>query len=293
MPYHYDPQIAAQKKHLADIFRETIQVINAEEYRSANGTTVIVNDAEALLYSRFHVHEFNVNDIPAREEPTIVEVVNEDSIYAGKHLLEDGYNPIVLNFANQTRAGGGVVSGCRAQEEDLCRRSTLFRSLVQFTPVAARYGVKMSGYQYPMNEQFGGIYSPWVKVFRDGAHSDYAFLDNPFHLAFVSVAAINRPRLEGNRIARSLVPVVKNKIRTILRIGLKYGHDAIVLGAFGCGAFKNPPQHMAELFKETLAEDEFRNKYRKVVFAILENHHNQESHNPNGNLEPFRQVFAK
>ncbi len=293
MPYHYDPQIAAQKRHLADVFRETIQVIKEGKYISAKGVEVIVRDTEPLLYSRFYVHEFNVNDIPAHDEPTIVEVVNDDSIYAGQRLKDEGYNPIVLNFANQSHAGGGVESGCRAQEEDLCRRSTLFRSLIQFTPVAARYGVKRSRYQYPMGDEFGGIYSPWVKVFRDGASGDYAFLDNYFHLAFVSVAAINRPRLEGNRIARSLVPIVKNKIRTILRIGLKYGHNAIVLGAFGCGAFKNPPQHMAELFKEVLAEDEFRNKYNKVVFAILENHHNHEGHNPNGNLEPFKQVFAK
>ncbi len=290
---NYNPLIADRKRYLAGVFRETIQVIKEGEYRSPKGETVMVRDAEMLCLSRFHVHEFNVNNVPSREEPTIVEVVNDDSIYAGKRLLDEGYNPIVLNFANQYHAGGGVESGCRAQEEDLCRRSTLFRSLVQFTPVASRFGVKRSRYQYPMGDEFGGIYSPYVKVFRDGANGDYAFLDNYFHLAFVSVAAIRNPRLEGGRIAHDLVPIVKNKIRTILRIGLKNGHDAIVLGAFGCGAFKNPPQHMAELFKEVLSEDEFRDKYRKVVFAILENHHSQEAHNPHGNLEPFRQVFAK
>ena len=75
-----------------------------------------------------------------------------------------------------------------------------------------------------------------------------------------------------------------------LRIGLKQSHDSLVLGAWGCGAFCNPPEHMAVLFKETLEEPEFKDKYREVVFSIIDDHNARRPHNPEGNLLPFVRV---
>jgi uncharacterized protein (TIGR02452 family) len=34
------------------------------------------------------------------------------------------------------------------------------------------------------------------------------------------------------------------------QVAWAHGHDAVVLGAFGCGAFRNPAGHMARLFRE-------------------------------------------
>ena len=62
-----------------------------------------------------------------------------------------------------------------------------------------------------------------------------------------------------------------NKIRTIFRIALVNGHDSLVLGAFGCGAFRLPPEAVAEQFSRVLAEPEFECRFRAVVFAILSN----------------------
>lgn len=55
-------------------------------------------------------------------------------------------------------------------------------------------------------------------------------------------------------IANHHVEPIKNKIRTIFRIGLIHGHDSLVLGALGCGAFRNPPRHVARLFHEVMDE---------------------------------------
>jgi len=67
--------------------------------------------------------------------------------------------------------------------------------------------------------------------------------------------------------------------------------DCLVLGAFGCGAFANPPNHMAELFKEVLLEKEFIKKFKFIVFSIFEDHNSNKRHNPNGNVLPFLEVF--
>jgi uncharacterized protein (TIGR02452 family) len=64
-----------------------------------------------------------------------------------------------------------------------------------------------------------------------------------------------------------------------------------VLSAFGCGAFANPPNHIARLFKEVFLEDEFLGVFKYIVFAIYEDHNSSKAHNPYGNVLPFLEVF--
>jgi uncharacterized protein (TIGR02452 family) len=80
-------------------------------------------------------------------------------------------------------------------------------------------------------------------------------------------------------------------MRTILRIGLQHNHDSLVLGALGCGAFRNPPRDIAELFRIVINEPEFKNKFKLIVFAIIDDHNSRKSHNRDGNILPFKEVF--
>jgi uncharacterized protein (TIGR02452 family) len=185
------------------------------------------------------------------------------------------------------------VTGAGAQEENLFRRSNLFQSLYQFAPFAGEYGLRKSNYQYPLDRNFGGIYTPDAIVFRGTEQDGYPLLDTPYRMSFIAVAGINRPTLESpERISSDLVEPVKNKIRTIFRIGLLHGHDSLVLGALGCGAFRNPPSHIARLFHEVMEEPEFKNKYRLLLFAILDDHNARLKHNPDGNFLPFVREFS-
>ena len=144
-----------------------------------------------------------------------------------------------------------------------------------------------------MDRNFGGIYSPNVSIFRECEANGYKLMSQPREVSFISVAGINSPELDNNgMIIPPLVNVTKNKIRTILRIGLKHGHDSLVLGALGCGAFCNPPRHIAKLFHEVIDEPEFKNKYKYIVFAILEDHNSHKAHNKEGNFIPFKEEFA-
>ena len=80
---------------------------------------------------------------------------------------------------------------------------------------------------------------------------------------------------------------MRNKVRTIYRLALANGHDSLVAGAFGCGAFRLPCDKVAELFNEILGEPEFKNKFRKVTFAIL------DKDGVKGRFAPFYHVFNK
>ena len=81
-----------------------------------------------------------------------------------------------------------------------------------------------------------------------------------------------------------------NKIRTIFRIALVNGHDSIVLGAFGCGAFRLPPEAVAEQFARALGEPEFAGRFRIVIFAILEVGGNSDVRK--GKFAPFYYLFG-
>lgn len=275
-------------------FRNTIDIVNKGRYVTEDGTYYsFPDDSDMMCKTVFYEREICLPEAVQGCEQTIVEVQNIDCLYAGAQLKERGYNPAVLNMASRRNPGGGVVTGAGAQEETLFRRTNLFRSLYQFAPFAGMYGIKTSHYQYPLDRNFGGVYTPEAIYFRESEQKGYALLDNPVSLSFITVAGMNRPDLTAEgMIADHHVEPIKNKIRTIFRIGLAHGHDSLVLGALGCGAFRNPPRHVARLFHEVMDELEFKNKYRRIVFAILDDHNAHQSHNPEGNYKPFADEFA-
>lgn len=142
-----------------------------------------------------------------------------------------------------------------------------------------------------MDRNFGGAYSPQVTVFRGEEQQGYPLLEKPYQVGVISVAAMNRPELDAQgMIAAHLIEGVKNKIRTILNIGIAHGHDSLVLGAFGCGAFRNPPAHIAKLFHEVIGQ-EYPGQFAKICFAILEDHNSKRQDNPEGNYLPFYNEF--
>ena len=109
----------------------------------------------------------------------------------------------------------------------------------------------------------------------------------------ISVAGMDRPELkDSEHVADYLVEPIKDKMRTILRIASLHGHDCLVLGALGCGAFRNPPAHIARMFHEVFDEPEFKGRFSEVYFAILEDHNSHKAHNPKGNFKPFLDEFA-
>ena len=274
-------------------FLNTIQIVNSGFYITEEGLMVKLPDSRRMTErTRFYEKEFSVDNVPSLSQATLIEVTEKDCLKETVRLLNEGYYPAVLNMASRKNPGGGVLHGSRAQEESIFRRTNIFRSLYQFIPYAGYFGVVKSDQEYPLDQNFGGIYSPDVVLFRDSERYGCKLLKNPIHISVISVAAMNRPKIDATgKICGELVEGVKNKIRTIFRIALGNRHDSLILGAWGCGAYCNPPKHIASLFHEILNEKEFRNKFRKIVFAIIEDNNSHKAHNPDGNLLPFRTEF--
>ncbi len=144
-------------------------------------------------------------------------------------------------------------------------------------------------FHYPLDRNFGGVFSRNITIFRDTEANGYVLLDTPWHANFIAVAACNLKYHErGEHIPEYVVETTLNKIRTILRIAYTHQQTRLVLGAFGCGAFGNPPQHMAELFAQCLHEPEFNGRFKEIYFAILPDHNDRK-----GNYRAFKSVFKE
>jgi uncharacterized protein (TIGR02452 family) len=191
--------------------------------------------------------------VERKYDGTDVTVEDIDSIEAGRELINMGLNPLVLNFADDKFAGGAVEVGSGAQEESLFRRTNLCLTLLQdFYPI----------------RQNEAVYTPMATVFRDVEGNKNRVLEEAYPLAFVAVPGIHNPRLTAEgRLGDVDEEVLRHKVRLIFQVGAKGGHDSLVLGALGCGAWRNPPEHVAEIFKEVLIK--YRGMFKKIVFACL------------------------
>ena len=273
-----------------EIFEGTIKYVQQNGYNTEQEYVSIDNNCIVSEY-------FNKPDKLSQTSRcnTKFSVINADCLETAEILLNSGFNPCVLNLASRQNPGGGVLKGSGAQEENLFRRTNLFISLYQYASYANEYGIKKSEFSYPLDRNTGGIYTENATVFRSSEKNGYCLLNKPFKMSFVTVAALSHPGLTKKNnlyyLIDELIEPTKEKIRTILRITGKYNHDSLVLGAFGCGAFANPPNHIAKLFKEVFFENEFLGVFKYIVFSIFEDRNSGLEHNPYGNVLPFFEVF--
>jgi uncharacterized protein (TIGR02452 family) len=194
----------------------------------------------------------------ARPQPgvTRVQVANETTLVAARRLQAAGQRVLALNFANGVQPGGGFLNGARAQEEGLCRSSALHATL---------HGDPMyqAHRQRPLADSSDwAILSPRVPVFRadDGTPEE-----TPWELCFLTCAAPYAPHLGQPRAG----DLLRQRIHRVLAIAAAYGYPALVLGAWGCGAFGNNPARTARDFHAALAGD-FAGAFAEVVFAIAD-----------------------
>lgn len=250
---------------LSLIFKETEDIISMGGYKDSFGEWHEVGEPEGqtFYYSLKPTKKGLEFDSPPK-----IYVEEIDTFQKAKEL---GPDCVILNMASSFKPGGGVIKGARAQEEDLCRRSNLYPSLLHFKD------------KYPI-PRFGGIYTKGIQVFR--SVGQYNLLHEPFFCSCISFPGIKLedPTNIGNE--EKFMITLRGKIRGILRIAVIKKHGKLVLGALGCGAYKNPPELVAKAFKEVLEEKEFEGRFEEICFAIL-----PDRRGGNKNKKEFQKVF--
>ena len=189
-------------------------------------------------------------------------VVNQSTVQAIVELAREGYSPAVLNFASAKNPGGGFLGGAMAQEEALAASSGLYSTLLlheTYYSVNRSCGTMMYTHH--------AIYSPDVVFFRDGR---FDLLERPVTASVLTLPAVNMGQvlLKGEDADRAK-QVMKDRMRLCLVIFAKQKDTHLILGAYGCGVFRNDPEEVAGWWKELLEVEGYGRFFREIVFAVM------------------------
>lgn len=252
------------KQRLAQVAKETLTILHSGGYRAPSGAKVSIESAlSAARAGTFQLMPQEKSPAPQNEArfDTRVELRSEDVLTGAQRLTlgRKTEDVAILSFGSAKRPGGGFLSGAIAQEETLARATGLYLCLNgqemyhhHRRSSDARYTDRL-------------IYCPKVPVFRDASG---ALLERPFLASFVTAPAVNAGAMrKAARAGNELI--MRRRIERVLGVMLAQGHRAIVLGAWGCGVFKNDPRMIARLFQEAL-QGGFRGRFEEVLFSVYD-----------------------
>jgi uncharacterized protein (TIGR02452 family) len=252
-------------RRLRGIASANAQIVADGEYTTDDGGVVVVGPAleSAISGTVSHPPDGPV-EVPAARHRTAFEVTGEGSLVAARRLHLSGAGRIaVLNFASARNPGGGYLGGAKAQEEDLCRHALLYPCLLQAPDYYAAHRASPD-----LLYSHRVIWSPDVPVHRC---DDGRLLAEPYPVSFLTSPAPNA----GEALRRD--PGVRSRIRRVLHeraervlaVAAHHGARRLVLGAWGCGVFRNDPGEVAEAFHiHLVGGGAFASAFEGVTFAV-------------------------
>ena len=275
------PSYIERKKYLVSVFEDTlIQIERNPELQ---------NTIKHSICNQIFIPSSDELDIPS---PRFVKdakiIISQNRTFeAAANYREQ--KTAVLNFASATSPGGGVRFGALAQEESLCRVSTLYPCLKDKTMWEKFYSPHHTAQDPLHNDDI--IYTPNVVVIKD---DNFNMLKLPFLVDIITCAAPNlRPNpSNGNDcntrnavdISReNLLLLHERRAKKIFSVAAQKKVEVLVLGAFGCGAFCNDPNVVATAYYNVMPS--FLNSFKTIEFAVYCSSNNLQ------NYLAFREVF--
>ncbi len=222
--------------------------------------------AQAIKTNKIYKEGFT-SKLPKRNESAKITVEAKTTFDSARQYIDCG-KICVLNFANPENPGGGVRFGAMAQEECLCRSSNLYPCINDSNVFNEYYLYHRN--QSPKDHFYTDrlIYTRDITVFKD---------DNPvpqllpkqewFTTDIITCAAPYSAERKYTNLS-VLFSIFEKRIKNIFEAARENGVEVLVLGAFGCGAFKNPPDLTAAAFAKVIREQNYLSDFKRIVFAI-------------------------
>jgi uncharacterized protein (TIGR02452 family) len=270
------------------IAQETVAIVERGSYQSPGGRTV---DIAPLVERCWAGTEFFPperlkqirNEVLAqspRTTETAIDVQNETTLQGIARVLSENSGPVAaLNFASARNPGGGFLGGSQAQEESLARSSALYSSLLQAPDYYERHRrMKSCLYTDAM------VLSPECPIIRD---DDGELFEQPLTATFITSPAPNAGAIAKNDPEEfdQIPETFRQRSEYVLALAANHGAPTLVLGAWGCGVFRNDPELVAGTFASHL-RGLWAGRFRRVVFSVLDTSAAQEV------IEAFRRALG-
>lgn len=265
----------SRKEELIKVAKETVQMIRTGKYEVRGVEVNITDILQTSIKEAYFIGRERVLKISAEYKTKgIIKVQNMSTLGAFEEYEGSGKVGI-LNFASAKNPCGGFLNGVFTQEESLAYCTDMYNTLNKF---------KNEYYEANRKNMYGGLYTDRMIV----SPKSVVFRGNDLKTrisgtaCIVTCPAVNRGVALQSKIKDSIIEkTMENRIRKILIAMENEGCKTIILGAYGCGVFKNKATVVARIFKKLLIEEQFANCFERIVFAI-----------PGGeNLRAFEEVF--
>ncbi|MFJ8588331.1 TIGR02452 family protein [Streptomyces sp. NPDC093595] len=253
---------------LREIAKRTEEIVAQGGYAAPAGRRVTIGPAVAAALAGTRMYGPGpVPATPGTGRTTRIEVTGESSLEAARRLVGDGSGqPVaVLNFASARNPGGGYLNGAQAQEEAVCRASALYATLLRVPEFYDHHRAERSPFYTDRV-----IHSPAVPVFRDDRGG---LLDPPYTVGFLTSPAPNAGVIRSRtpKDAHRIPAALASRAERVLETAVACGYRRLVLGAWGCGVFRNDPAEVAGAFRALLTgAGRFAGHFDEVVFAVLD-----------------------
>lgn len=226
-----------------------------------------------------------------RSKPFEAVISPKKTLEAAKKYAEAGDRVCVLNFASSVSPGGGVVTGEQAQEECICRLSTLWFALSDKETAGRFYDyhwelIKKGKMNRRNRDDI--VFTPDVYVVRDEADNEKMMPEDKWYKVDVITCAAPDVRKTGDvseycPSEDELQKVFEIRWRKILAVAAKHKADVLILGAFGCGVFANPPELVVRAFNNVAGE--FKCRFKTVEFAVYTTDKESKNYKAFGNIK--------
>lgn len=256
--------------------KQTVAICEAGFYQAPSGKRV--NIADELAASKVGTVLYSPEKPPVTrtsetKRATRFEVRNETTFQALARLVDSGGHLACLNFASAKNPGGGFLNGSLAQEEALACASGLYPCLLKAPEYYERNRANRSALYLDL-----AIFSPRVPFFRDDTG---VLLEKPVLASVITSPAPNAGAITQNEPAnlKHVEPTLLRRCEQVLAIASAHQVDRLVLGAWGCGVFRNDPRMVARSFAEFLKQPgRFTGGFEEVVFAVFDRSENEATY---------------
>ncbi|MBE9119047.1 TIGR02452 family protein [Lusitaniella coriacea LEGE 07157] len=264
------------------IAQDTLKILKAGFYESPSGVQVNLNSELASCLSETKCYNPDSLDRIKQEifstdlkfSQTEFEVRNETSLSGAERMAKSQeFQKIgVLNFASAKNPGGGFLNGAQAQEESLARSSALYSSLLK---CPEHYEFHRSHKSLLYSDRV--IYSPTCPVFKT---DNGTLLESAYFVDFITSPAPNAGQVRRNypQEVEKIPEVLRERGAKVLSLAAYNNCDALVLGAWGCGVFRNDSAMVAQMFADYLLPGgQFWRRFKKVLFSVLDSSKEQNT----------------